>query len=339
MFFKSIIQGKLDFGSQKSYDKVVKMYQYRVETYYKNDLIFKLEEVFNPEDLSLYIERFVGNVTEKSFKNTADLLSYCAQFAVNGNVRAWLLDSGTILHFHNIEPESDKAAVQSYIKGKNLVKVEGKQDEAIAELSKAIEKYDRHAQAYERRAKTCFIMKMYKDALRDYNKALIIDPTIPTAYYGRARVHLVNKDFEPAIADFDQAVKKSVALEPIHWKGRRLKGYCHIMIKQYHKAIFELKLFTSRSFPADNPNEFWKRWAFFYYGVALMEVENYTEALAAFDAASKLEVVKDGVEPKDILRNRGICKQKSGKNGYIKDIKDAAALGDTIATSMLKEFA
>lgn len=339
MFYKAIIQGKLDFGTQKSYDKVVKMFQYRVETYYRNELIFKSEDIFFPDELTLYIKRFVGNVTEKSFKNTSGLLEYCSQFAVNGSVRAWLVENGRILHFNNIEPESDKAAVQSFIKGRKLVRVEGKQEEAIAQLSKAIEKYDRHAQAYERRAKTCFILEKYSDALRDYNKALAIDPTIPSAFYGRARIHLMNKDWEQAIADFDQTIKKSVALESIHWKGRRLKAFSHIQIKQYHKAIFELKLFTKRKFTEDNPNYFWKRWGFYYYGISLLETENYQEALEAFNAAAEMDEVKDGILKKDILRNRGLCKKHSGKNGYIKDIKDAAALGDPVAKRLLKEIA
>ena len=93
----------------------------------------------------------------------------------------------------------------------------------MAALSKAIEKYDRHAQAYERRAKVCFRMKNYHDAARDYTKAINIDPTIPTAYFGRARVHMLNKDWELAIEDFNNTLKKSIALQPIYWKSRKLK--------------------------------------------------------------------------------------------------------------------
>ena len=64
MFFKTIIQGRLDFGTQNSYDKVAKMFQYRIDTYYKNEIIFKSEDIFKPEQLSLEIPRFVGNVSE-----------------------------------------------------------------------------------------------------------------------------------------------------------------------------------------------------------------------------------------------------------------------------------
>ena len=338
MFYKAIIQGRLDFGTARSYETVLKMFNYRVENYHKNDIIFKQEDIFLSETNELLIERFVGNVMEKSYKSTVELLDYCVQFAVNGSIRAWLVDNGEILHFHSLEPGSDKAAVQSFIKGRSLVKVAGRQEEAIEELSKAIEKYDKHAQAYERRAKVNFIMQKYSDALRDYNKSLGIDPTIPSAYYGRARVHLLNGDLEAAVADFDQAIKKSVALEPVQWKSRRLKGEAHLRMKQYHKAIFEFKLFTKRQFRIGDSNGDWKRWSFYHYGLALLENENYEEAIEAFNAALELPEINDHINLTDILRNRGLAKQRSGKNGYIKDIKEAASLGDKLASSLLEKI-
>ncbi len=315
------------------------MYQYRIETYYKNDIIFKFEDVFNEEELSLEIPRFVGNVTEKSFKNTVDLLSYCVQFAVNGTVRAWLLDNGNILHFELMEPESDKAAVQHFLRGRSLVKQEGQQDAAINDLTKAIEIHDRHAQAYERRAKTNLILRKYHDAVRDYTKSINIDPSNPSAYFGRARIALLEKDWKKASEDLDFAIKKSIALEPIHWKARRLKGLCHLYLKEYRKAIFELKLYTHRKFKDGDSNIMWKRLGFFSYGKALLEIEEYQEALAAFNQALEMEKVhEDGVEQYEILRYRGLAKKHSGKNGYIKDIKEAAKLGDKKANQILEEI-
>ena len=338
MFFKTIIQGRLDFGTQNSYDKVAKMFQYRIDTYYKNEIIFKAEDIFLPDQLSLEIPRFVGNVSEKAFKNCTDLLAYCAQFAVSGTIRSWLLDNGEILHFELVEPQSDKAAVQSFIKGRSLVKETGKQNEAIAELSKAIEKHDRHAQAYERRAKTCFLLQNYSDALRDYNKCLGIDPTIASAYYGRARVFTIQGKWAEAIADFDNAIKKSVALESIHWKSRRLKGAAHIELKEFSKAAYELKLFVNRKFKKNDPNIGWRRWALFNYGLSCFETENYLEALVAFNEALDLPELNDGIDISEMLRLRGMSKNKAGKSGGIKDLKESIKLGNKKSTAALKEM-
>ncbi|MBL0098847.1 MAG: hypothetical protein IPP49_01360 [Saprospiraceae bacterium] len=237
MYLKTIIQGRLEFGTQKSYDKVTKMFLQRLETYYKTDVFFKFEDIFKDEELSLEIPRYVGQVTDKAFRTTTNLLGYCAQFAVAGSIRAWLINEGEIVHFETLEPESDKGAVQSFVKGRRLVKVKGKESEALAALSQAIEKYDRHAQAYERRAKVNFLMKNYHDALRDYNKCINIDPTIPTAYYGKAKIHMLKGEWEDAIQNLDEAIKKSIALQTLYWKSRKLKAECHIKLKEWQKLL------------------------------------------------------------------------------------------------------
>lgn len=338
MYFKTIIQGRLEFGTQKSYDKVTKMFLQRLETYYKTDVFFKFEEIFKDDEMSLEIPRFVSQVSDKAFKTTTNLLGYCAQFAIAGSIRAWLINEGGIMHFETLEPISDKGAVQSFVRGRKLVKVKGKETEAIEALSTAIEKYDRHAQAYERRAKVNFIMKNYHDALRDYNKCIGIDPTIPTAYYGKAKIHILKSEWQQAIENLDESIKKSIALQTLYWKSRKLKAECHIQLKEWQKAAFDLKLFTNRSFDKNDPNRYWIRWANYNYGLILIELEEYLEAMKAFDKAAEAPDVMDGISEADILTNRGLAKQKAGKSGYAKDIKDAAAKGGKKAKNILKSL-
>ncbi len=327
MWIKSIIQGRLEFGNEKSYSKVHKMFDYRTENYYKNDILFKEEDIFFEDGYYLLIKRFVGQVTQKSFKNTMNLLGYCSQFAISGTVDGWLTDTGTVLAHSHIEPESDKAVVQFFLKGKELVKTKGEQEKAIEALTKAIEKYDRHAQAYERRAKVNFILEKYHDALRDYNKSLAIDATNPVAFYGRGKVHMINKDYESAISDFDLTTKKSIALQSIYWKARRLKADCHIKLKQFDKAAFDLKLLYNRKFDSDSHLQNWKSQIAFKYGKVLLELDENEEAIKAFDK-SLVEISKsDETEENEKYFYRGIAKKKAGKNGSIKDIKMAKELG------------
>ncbi len=336
VYLKSIIQGRLEFGTLKSYEKVTKMFLQRTETYYKTDVIFKFEDIFNEEELSLEIPRFVGQVTEKAFRVTTGLLGYCAQFAVAGSIRAWLINEGEVVQYELMEPQSDKGAVQSFVRGRKLVKEKGKEKEAIEALSSAIEKYDRHAQAYERRAKVNYLMKNYHDALRDYNKCISIDPSIPTSYYGKAKIHIIREEWKEAIQALEEAIKKSIALQTLYWKSRRLKADCHIQLKEWQKAAFDLKLFTNRNFEPDNPNRFWLRKCLYQYGNVLLETEDYAEAIKAYDKALNLPGVDDGIEESEILTNRGLARQKAGKNGYVKDIKDAASMGNKKAKNLLK---
>ncbi|GLR18938.1 tetratricopeptide repeat protein [Portibacter lacus] len=338
MWIKSIIQGRLEFGNQKSYDKVVKMFAYRTENYHKNDILFKEEEIFFEDGYYMDLKRFVGQVTQKSFKNTIDILGYCAQFAISGSIDGWLTDTGTVLAHTHIEPESDKAVVQFFQKGKKLVKAKGEQQKAIEQLTKAIEKYDRHAQAYERRAKVNFMLKKYHDALRDYNKSIGIDGTNPAAYYGRGKVHIINEDYDLAAEDFDMATKKSIALQHIYWKARRLKADCHIKLKQFPKAAFDLKLFSNRKFEKDNPNIHWKSYAQYQYGRVLIEMGENEEAIKAFDA-SLVDVSKfDKTPESEKYFYRGLAKKKAGKNGSIKDIKMAKELGFKNADKLVAQL-
>ena len=336
IYFKTIIQGRLEFGSAKSYDKLIKLYDSRAETYHKNDVVFTSEEIFDPEKLTMEIPRYVGQITEKRYKNTIALLSYSVQFAVTGSIRAWMSEEGKVMHYNLMEPESDKAAVRSFLKGRSLVKEDGKEEEAIAALSKAIEKYDRHAQAYERRAKVVFRMQNYHDAKRDYTKCINLDSTIPTAYYGRAKVHMIEESWKLAIDDFNQALKRSVALQPVYWKSRRHKATCHMKLKQSKEALFDLKLYSNRNFSKEDVNYNYKGWSLLNYAKLLEESEEYKDAIANLDKA--LLIVDDnqrGVNAGEILRQRSIIKKKAGKSGHVKDLKAAAEAGDKIAKKML----
>jgi tetratricopeptide (TPR) repeat protein len=306
IYFKTIVQGRLEFGTAKSFEKVHKMFVQRAEQYHKNQVIFTAEELFDEAKLTMEIPRYVGQISEKVYKNTISLLSYCSQFAVTGSIRAWMSESGKIMHYNLMEPTSDKAAVQSFLKGRRLVKEKGKEEEAISFLNKAIEKYDRHAQAYERRAKVCFRMKNYHDAARDYTKAL----------------------------------KKSIALQPIYWKARKLKAECHLKLKQYDLAEFDLKLYSNRKFGKDDINNKYIRWSLFHYGSILIKKGEYNEALVQLNKALEVpQQPKSDINEGEILRMRGLAKKEAGKNGYIKDIKDAAKMGDKKAKTLLASFA
>jgi len=336
MLQKTIIQGRIEYGTEKSYNMALKMYIQRAEKYYKNDVLFEPEEIFFEDSLLLSIPRFVKQVYPKTLRNTSTLLAYVVQFGLSGELNLWALDEGKILLYNQMEPNSDKVAVQQYIKGKSLVDQKGKEEEAIAALNKAIEKYDRHAQAYERRAKVNFMLKKEHDALRDYDKSIGLDPSNPYTYLGKAEVYISKKEYQEAVECLQMTIKKSVALQSVHWQGRRLKGKLHLKLKQYKEAEFELKLFTKREFPEDNPNVKWKRDAFFDYGQTQLELEDYSGAVESFQKMMDITSGNDKISKAKQLRFRGIAKQKAGQNGYKSDLKAAAEAGDKVAIKLLK---
>lgn len=337
MFIKTILQGRLEFGNDKSYQKVFKMFEYRTETYYKSDVIIKQEEVFDGKVLSLEIPRYVGQHLDKSYRNTVSLLEYCAQFAIAGEIRAWQTDKGTVLSYVYIEPQSDKAAVTNFIKGKKLVGENGREQEALEALSNAIEKYNRHAYAYEKRGEVNYMLKKYHDSLRDFNKCLAIDDTIPDAYLGRANIAIHNGDYQEAADNLDMTLKKSIALQNIYWKARRMKADCHIRLKQFDKAAFDLKLYTNRKFKEDSPNLKYQSEARIHYLNVLMELEEYLEILEILNKIEEVDVDLKKYEGL-LYYYRGFSKHKTGKKGHLKDLKKAVELKSQDAIDYLKSL-
>lgn len=335
MTFKSIFSGQLIFGNQRSYDKVVKMFQHRIENYYRNEILLKeVEGVFYPETLSLNVPRLITMSPKKTWKNTVNMLEYVAQFAIAGSVHAWMIDEGKVLENVLIEPQSDKAAVQAFLDGRQLVQ-DGKEDEAMEALNRAIDKFERHALAYERRGYINYRLRNYKDAMYDFTKSIDINPRNPEAYLGRAKVKIKESNLQAAIEDYALGIKSSIPLQPIYWQMRRMKAEAHIQLKEFDKAIIELKFFTRRQFTPDNPNYFWRKKAFLDYGKALLELGEFAESVKQLNNAVKIE---EGREPKieaEQFLYRGIALKKAGKKGFVKDWKEAAHLGSEQAQELL----
>ena len=251
---KLIFKGHLEFGSQRTFDMVVKHWQTRVETYFKSDILFKAEQVFTTEHFSLTVPQQSLISTEKHWRSTTALLKEVAQYAVTGNVGVWCLDSGKVLAATIIEPSNDKVATSEYQRGCELVRQGGMESEASQALSRAIEKYERHAMAYERRGYVNYKLGNFKDALYDFSKSIDIYPLHPDAFYGRGKVQMLKNEWEPAIQDFDSTIQRSLPIQPIYWLARLKKGDSLFHAKRYAEAKKELDLFLKRDFPESDPN-------------------------------------------------------------------------------------
>ncbi|MBK7408549.1 MAG: tetratricopeptide repeat protein [Saprospirales bacterium] len=337
--FKVIFSGRLEFGSERSFHQVVKFYQHRFENYYRKDVLLKVEEIFEEETQSLNVTRFIGESGEKTWRNTVKLIEYMAEFAIAGDFQAWMTSGGQIVQERFIEPASEKAATQAFLKGRALVD-KGEEAKAKVLLDQAIEKFARHAQAYERRGKVNFRLKNFKDALYDFTKSINIHPDNPDAYVGRAAVKMVLGDYKAAIEDLEMAVKSSIPHQPIFWQARRMKGECHILLEEFPAAIKELKLVTTRAFKENDPNYYWLKAAFSNYGKALLGSGQYAESVKAFNMALSIsgEQQRATFVAESFLL-RGIARQKAGEGDFANDWKEAAGMGSERAASLLQTLA
>jgi len=342
MVYKIILAGRLEFGSEKTFKKVLEMYNFRVQNFYKFDLLFR-EEVFDEENFYLNIPRLVKQSDEKSWSNTCKLLEYLAEFAISGSVMLWKIDdSGKRKKITSVivEPETDKVAVKSFIKGRALADQKGKENEAMQALSKAIEKYERHSLAYERRGIVNLKFKNYKDAIYDFSKSIDLNPNYAQPYYGRAKVKLIQKDLEAAVKDLDSTIKMSIPLQTIHIKARKLKTETLKKMGQIEKTEGDLRFLSNRKF--DKTDSFYPflQQTCFEYGKVLLKVDKPVDALVAFEKAMVIEVPKkNAVKESELLLHYGVALQKAGKKGFKKNWKSAAELGSKKAKALLLEHA
>lgn len=250
---KVVFRGRLEFGSQRTFDMVLKHWNTRVENYFKADVLFKAEQVFSEDDHALTVPQQTLMSTEKRWRSTTALLYEVAQYALAGNVGAWWVQNGKVLDQHLIEPKTDKAAVAEYLRGRELVQ-QGGMEQASEALTNAIEKYERHSLAYERRGYVNYKLKNYNDALYDFSKSIAIYAHNPEPFYGRGKVNMLKNEWEAAIQDFQQTIDRSLAVQPIYWLARLKKADCLFHAKRYSEAIPELKLYLQRSFAESDPN-------------------------------------------------------------------------------------
>lgn len=312
MNFKVIVSGHLEFGNTRSYEKMFQSYKQRLETYYKHDVFFKLDEQVAEGQASLDIPRFITQTTEKTWRNTVSMLESIAQFAVAGSIHIWKLQDSTLTEQLLLEPNCDKSVVQSFLRGRELI-TQGKEGEAREILSQAIEKFERHAMAYERRGHVNFLLNNLSDANYDFSKSIGINPHNPDAYVGRALVLMTQGRFQNALEDLELAIKSSIPHQSIYWKARRLKGEAHLEREEFQLAETELRFFANRNFKPVDPNFGWRRKALFNYGRALLKTGKIKEAVDALDQALAIESAKDAIPYSERLQLRDFAVQELEK--------------------------
>ena len=334
---KLIFKGRLEFGSERTYNMVLNHWNTRIENYFKSDILFKAEQVFSADDYALSVPQQVLMSTEKHWRSTTALLKEVAQYALAGKVGAWWVQNGQILAEYNIEPKSDKTAVAEFIRGRELAQ-QGGMESASEALSNAIAKYERNALAYERRGYVNYKLKNFNDALYDFSKSIVINPNNPEPHYGRGKIRMLKNEWEAAAVDFDCTIKRSIALQPIFWLARLKKGECLVHAKKCAEAIPELQQFIKREFKAENPNFRRRRRAWHLLGKAFLGTGDINAALDAFNQAL---AIKEGVEllpEAEALLHRAIARKQAGAKGFAQDLETAAGLGNAEAKRLLAEW-
>lgn len=325
---KTILQGRLDFGNAASYGKVKKLFDTRLDAYYKGEFGLKDPEYFNDETFIFSIPRLVFQWNDKTWKTTVEGLEYLASYAISGQIEVYQSENGVIHRKNIISPDNEKLAVSEYKRGEACIRAKNPNwGEALTALNEAIHTYDAHVEALEYRGKVLMHMCQWEEAKADLNRAIAIYPGAYKAHYWRAMVYYHLQETERSLLDFETSVKNSLALQQTHWLARLGKSRCLIDLGAFEDAIKELKLFVGKNFSAEMPLNPYKREAYHNMGVCWMELELYDYAIDAFDEALK---IKDGdhlVSEASCLYHRGIAKKRAGNTGFNADLEKAQKMG------------
>lgn len=334
--FKAVFTGHLDFGTQRSYEQALKMYQRRVENYYKADILLVEEDIFDLENLSLVIGKFTTPCSKRFWRNTYLLLDYVSQFAISGSFNVWLIEEGVVKKFIHIEPQGDRSPVVFYRAGNKLMK-EGKTEEAIVAYTNSIGKFEKHSNAFENRGLAYEKLGDIDKAFADFKQATALRPFSTDAQFGLGRIHMDRDEYQLAIEAFQLAIKSSIPHQPIFWTARYKKGDSHAILGEWEKAAAEYKFFCYRNFTPDNPNFKHQRIAHMKWGKALMKLKDKEQdALKAFENVLKIEEIeKDGITVGEMRLWRGKARYQVGKKGFKEDWKVAKKAGLAEAAQLL----
>jgi tetratricopeptide (TPR) repeat protein len=331
---KTIVQGYIQFANARSFETAVNAFQNRSLVYYKNEFLFKTPDFFDEGAFRFIVPRTVTELSEKHWRNTADAIQFLSQFAIYGKVEAYQLDNGQIVRKTIVEPVNDKQITQDYQEAVKIIQNAAQSlKEAKSLLETVLQAEPLHQQAGEYLAWILLKEKDEEGAIELLNK--IIQPGILAArsHYLRGMAYLRQAEPEKALADFDQAIKCSLAIQDLHWKARMQKAKALIELGIGDNAEKELLLYLGRAFDKGSENELAKKAAYFYLGQIQYMRLDYAKSLDYIEKAIAYSGDDQMLSNAKCYYYRGLVRQKLGADSFAEDFELAKSMGFELSPS------
>lgn len=324
---KTIFQGYLAFDNVSSFHKLKQMYDHKAGTLYKGEILFSSDIIFIEEKNMVEIPRTVTTTTDKFWQKTVELLKYAGQFAVAGRIGAWVVENGIAVHEVNIEPAGEKTVVLRYKNGVKEVK-SADYEAAVLSFECTLSEFDRHADAYSRKAFCLKHLGRFEEAEENYKKSLSIDNFHPQASFGLGIMLQDLGRLGEAVRYYDIAIPRSLPVQPIYWEAKREKAKSLIELGEKQKAITEYKHLTTKIFKETDPNYEKRGEDAINYTLLLHETSDFSTSISVLD---RVIDTKNADLPQEILANifylRGTARMNLNLKGYKADIEKAETLG------------
>ena len=211
-------------------------------------------------------------------------------------------------------------AADYYEKGKEKL-LAGNIDEAIADLTTAIDAGAASVETYILRGEAQMQAGNYRDAMNDFNTALYKDPANAVAYYDRALLNTRLEDYGAALNDINNVLAANTQKPSQMLQMRDLyakRGQLNLWLKNWEGAIADYTNSLARPEGTVNPTVYAER------AEAYTAIGNYADAIN--DYASAIRVISEQIQGAPTMEER-----KSLSNNAMNYFEKSAALNLNIA--------
>ncbi len=253
---------------------------------------------------------------------------------------------------HNMPKLTDDSAevteevlkmAEDYYKSGEQKLVAGNIEEAIADLTTAIDSDAATVSTYTLRGEAYMQMGDYRNAMADFDKAIEIDPTYSVAYYDRSLLNTRLEDYNAALNDINNAMAAEAKNPSSVLASRDMyakRGRLNLWLKNWEGAIADFTNSLARPNGVVTPDVYAER-AEAYTAMAM-----YNEAIA--DYTSAVRVISEQIQGLTDMNDRERLSaqamnyfEKSAalnlKQGDIVSAKDDLNSARTIAAALADE--
>ena len=194
--------------------------------------------------------------------------------------------------------------------------------DALRDYNKALELNPRYATAYVNRGCVYNMLNDYKDALQDLNRAISMDTTMAEAYNNRGWAYYALGDKKSALPDYNRAI----LLNPAYAEAYNNRGWAYYELdnraaamEDFNKAVESDPSFTK---------------AYYNRGALMVRMGNFMGAIGDYDYLLRLNP-KDGAAH----YNRGLSRfSVNDQAGACEDLKEAVNSGFKAAAELAGRY-
>ncbi len=261
---------------------------------------------FNPWSLSIYVYWFII------------LFFIAATFYILGRSHNDIQGARDV----QITEEVLLQAADYYEKGKEKL-LAGNVDDAIADLSTAIDAGAASMETYILRGEAQMQSGNYRAAMDDFNTALYKDPANAVAYYDRALLNTRLEDYNAALNDINNALAANTQNPSPMLQMRDLyakRGQLNLWLKNWQGAIADYTNSLARPEGTVNPSVYAER------AEAYTAIGNYADAIN--DYSSAIRVISEQIQGAPTMDER-----ESLSNNAMNYFEKSAALNLNLGNS------